>query len=513
MFLKFAPNESLRGNTLYFYDLNLKANYTLNEKNRIFLSGYFGRDIFGFGDNFGFNWGNGTGTIRLNHFFSDKLFSNTSLIYSKYDYKISIGAAGFSFGSTIQDWNLKQDFQYFINEKHTLKFGLNAINHTFSPGFVDAADGGVLNSIAVQKRYGLEAAAYVSDEFKISPLFNVVYGVRFAHFTAMGPGDIYTYDNEGEVVDTTVYGKNKAYQTYKGFEPRIAANYIINEQSSVKASYARNQQFVHLLSNSTSSSPTDVWLLSSNNIKPQISDQVTLGYFRNLNKNMFELSVEGYYKTLENVIDYRTGADINFNNTVEGDLVYGVGRAYGVELLVRKKKGKFTGWLGYTLSRSERKFESINTNNWYPARQDRIHDISVVTMYSFTDRIKASASWVYYTGDAITVPTARYQVDGISATYYSERNGYRVPNYHRLDLGLTIYNHKFKTYKDAETGETMKKERKVESNWSFSVYNVYARENAFSISFRESETTPGTIETVQLSLFRAIPSISYNFKF
>jgi hypothetical protein len=513
VFLKFAPDESLRNNTLYFYDLNLKANYTINEKNRIFLSGYFGRDKFGFGDNFGFNWGNATGTIRLNHIFNDKLFSNTSLIYSNYDYSISIGAAGFEFGSNIQDWNFKQDFQYFLNEKHTMKFGLNSIYHTFAPGFVNAEDGGVFNDIEVQKRYGLESAIYFSDEYKVSPVFNIVYGVRFAHFAALGPGEIYSYDNEGDVLDTTVYAKNKSYQTYQGFEPRIAANYIINDQSSVKASYARNQQFVHLLSNSTSSSPTDVWLLSSNNIKPQISDQVTLGYFRNFNKNMFELSVEAYYKTLDNVIDYRTGAEINFNNTVEGDLVYGVGRAYGVEFLLRKKKGNFTGWLGYTLSRSERKFEQINTNNWYPARQDRIHDISLVTMYSFTERIKASASWVYYTGDAITVPSGRYQVDGISAIYYSERNGYRMPNYHRLDLGLTIYSDKFKTYKDAETGETLKKERKVESNWSFSVYNVYARENAFSISFRESETTPGTIETVQLSLFRAIPSISYNFKF
>jgi hypothetical protein len=513
LFLKAAPDTNLRNNTLYFYDFNAKANYTINDKNRIFASGYFGRDVFGFGDAFGFDWGNATGTIRWNHIYGDKLFSNTSLIYSNYNYRISIGAAGFSFGSNIRDWNIKHDFQYFANDKHTIKFGINGIYHTFAPGFVDADEGGVFNDVEVQKRYGIQSAVYVSDEIKISPVFNVVAGLRFVHFNALGPGDIYTYDNDGNVRDTTVYAKNKSYQTYQGLEPRLAANYILNDQNSIKASYARNNQFVHLLSNSTSSSPTDVWLLSSNNIKPQISDQVTLGYYRNFKSNMFELSIEGYYKTLDNMIDYRTGAEINFNNTVEGDLVYGMGRAYGAELLLRKRKGDLTGWIGYTLSRSERKFEEINTNNWFPARQDRIHDISIVTMYSFSEKVKASASWVYYTGDAITAPTGRYMVDGIASTYYSERNGYRMPNYHRLDLGVTLYSDKFKTYKDPESGETMKKERKVESNWSFSVYNVYARENAFSISFRESETNPGAFEAVQLSLFRAIPSISYNFKF
>jgi hypothetical protein len=254
-------------------------------------------------------------------------------------------------------------------------------------------------------------------------------------------------------------------------------------------------------------------LPSSNNIKPQISDQVTLGYFRNFKKNMFEFSVEGYYKTLNNMIDYRTGAELNFNATVEGDLVYGKGRAFGAELLIRKKKGDFTGWIGYTLSRSQRQFSEINSGEWFSARQDRIHDISVVLMYSITERLKASASWVYYTGDAVTFPSGKYEMDGAIYNYYTERNGYRMPNYHRMDVGVTLYGKEFKTSVDPDSGEEVKTKKRFQSNWNFSVYNAYARENAYSISFRESEDNPGQTEAVQLSLFKIIPSITYSFKF
>jgi outer membrane cobalamin receptor len=517
VFLRFAPDsgstEGLKESILYFYDLNAKANYAITEKDRIFLSGYFGRDKFGFGDQFGFDWGNATGTVRWNHIYNSKLFSNTSLMYSNYDYRINIGAAGFSFGSTIKDWNFKQDFQYFANDKHNVKFGLNVVHHTFSPGEVEVEDGSPLLASEVQNSLGLEGAAYISDEFKISPLFNIVYGIRYSNYAALGNGNIFEYDGDGNVTDTTFYEKGQVTKWYHGIEPRLAMNYIINDVSSIKASYARNNQYVHLLSNSTTGSPTDIWLPSSNNIKPQISDQVTLGYFRNFKKNMFEFSVEGYYKTLDNMIDYRTGAELNFNATVEGELVYGEGRAYGVELLLRKKKGDFTGWVGYTISRSQRQFAEINNGEWFSARQDRIHDISVVLMYSITERLKASMSWVYYTGDAATFPSGKYEMDGAVYNYFTERNGSRMPDYHRLDAGLTLYGKEFKTSIDPDSGGEVKTKKRFQSNWNFSVYNAYARENAYSISFRDSEDNPGRTEAVQLSLFKIIPSITYSFKF
>lgn len=512
IFLKLAPDTSIRDSRLYFYDLNLKANYNISDKDRLFLSGYFGRDNFSFKDQFGFDWGNTTGTVRWNHIFNSKLFSNTSLIFSDYNYRINIGAAGFSFGSSIRDWNFKQDFQWFANDKHNVKFGLNAIYHTFSPGEVDVEADAPISGDDLQKSYGLEGAAYISDEYKVSKLLTVVYGLRYSNYGSMGPGDIYSYDAEGEVTDTNVVASGKFYNWYHNLEPRIAANYIINEVSSLKTSYARNNQYVHLLSNSTSGSPTDIWLPSSGNIKPQQSDQVTLGYFRNFKKNMFEFSVEGYYKWLRNQIDYKTGAELNFNATVEGDLVYGIGKAYGVELLLRKKKGDFTGWIGYTLSRSLRKFDAVNEGSWYPARQDRIHDISIVTMYSFSERVAASASWVYYTGSAVTFPSGKYQMEGVVYNYYTERNGYRMPNYHRLDLGVTIYGKQFKTSIDPDTGNEIKEKKRFQSNWNFSVYNAYARQNAYQINFQENADT-GKTEAVQLSLFKAVPAITYSFNF
>jgi len=252
---------------------------------------------------------------------------------------------------------------------------------------------------------------------------------------------------------------------------------------------------------------------SSNNIKPQLSDQYTFGYFKNLKDNMYEMSVESYYKPMKNLIDYKTGAEVNFNEFVEGDLVYGEGRAYGLELMMRKKKGRFTGWVGYTLARTEKKFDEINTGNWFPARQDRTHDISIVAMYDITDKIKASASWVYYTGNAVTFPSGKYEVDGVLVNYYTERNGYRMPDYHRLDVGLTVYSDKYKTSTDPETGDTIKVKRKWEDSWNFSCYNAYGRENAYQISFRESATDPNQTEAVQLALFKFIPSITYNFNF
>ncbi len=513
IFTRLSSDEFIQNARLYFYDMNAKANYQIGEKDRVFVSGYFGRDRFGV-DGFGFDWGNITTTARWNHIFNNKLFANTSFIYSDYDYDIEIGEddEAFSFGSRIIDFNLKHDYQWYASDKHSLKFGVNAIYHTVKPGDVEASNADFISASNIEDRYGLESAVYIGDDIKINKRLNMMIGIRLSSFIALGEGNIYSYDAGGDVTDTTYYGKNESYANYIMPEPRAAVTYLLNETSSFKASYNRNAQYLHLLSNSTTSTPTDIWMLSSNNIKPQSSDQIALGYYKNFDKG-YEISTEVYYKQMYNVIDYKTGADVNFNATVEGDLVYGDGRAYGIEMYAKKKKGPLTGWVSYTLSRTERQFDEINQNSWFPARQDRTHDVSIVALYKLNDRITFSANWIYYTGNAVTFPSGKYMLEGNLVNYYTERNGYRFPDYHRGDIGMTLYNKKTKTAKDPETGEDIEVERRWESNWNFSVYNVYGRENAYTISFRESETNPGTTEAVQLALFKQVPSITYNFKF
>jgi hypothetical protein len=514
MFLKLSSDETQRDASLYFYDLNIKANYRFGEKDRLYLSGYFGRDNLGYSDRFGFNWGNATGTLRWNHLFSEKLFSNTSFIYSHYNYKIEIGAANFKISSKIEDITIKEDLDYFINNKNTLKLGGSVVYHTFDPGKISStvADG-FLNDTKIENRYSFENALYASNEQKIGGLLTLTYGLRYSNFIQVGPGEIYSYDEEGDVKDTTDYKKWEKVVSYNGLEPRFAANYTLNETSSLKASYSRSYQYLHLLSNSSSGNPTDAWMPSSNNIKPELADQVSLGYFKNLKNNAYEFSIETYYKVLDNAIDYRTGAEVTLNATVEGELLYGEGRAYGVELFLKRRKGKFTGWVSYTLARSENKFKDINKGSWYPAKQDRTHDISIVGMYSISERVKLSSSFVFYTGSAVTFPTGKYVIDNQTINLYSDRNASRMPNYHRMDIGLTLDNKKFKEIKNPDTGEIEKIKKKVESSWNFSVYNLYGRENAYSITFQEDENDPTKTQIMQLSLFKIIPSISYNFRF
>jgi hypothetical protein len=317
-------------------------------------------------------------------------------------------------------------------------------------------------------------------------------------FSYIGPGTVNTYTADGEIATTRQAGNGEFAKTWFNMEPRLNANYRLDELQSIKGGYSRTVQNLHLLSNTTSGNPTDIWVPSSNNVKPEIGDIYSIGYFRNLKKNTYELSAETYYKSLFNQIDYRNGADLVFNQEVEGELVYGSGRAYGLELLARKKTGRLTGWVSYTLAKTERKFEGINNGNYYPARQDRRHDISIVVMYNLNEKIALSANWVYYTGNAVTFPSGKYQIEGQTVNYYTERNGYRMPDYHRLDLGLTWYRKSTPTY---------------ESSWNLSIYNAYARRNAYTISFRDSETNPGTTEAVKLSLFRLVPSLTYNFHF
>lgn len=497
VFLKLT--DEFKDNRLYFYDLNLKANYKINDKNRVFLSGYFGQDNLGLGELFGINWGNATGTIRWNSVLSPKLFSNTSLIFSNYNYKIAInsGTLAVDIRSKIQDYNVKQDFTYIINPSNKLKFGVNAIHHTITPGQIESDDANFAFE-KLQDRFAWENAGYVSHEWNPNERLSFIYGLRATNFSLMGAGAFYSFDSLGIVNQTSTFNKGEIVQNYFNFEPRFTSSLMIDSTSSLKLGYARNVQNLHLISNSTSSTPTDLWIPSSANVKPEISDQLSLGYFRNFFNNRYELSVEAYYKDMQNQVDYKDGASTIANDLIEGELLYGKGRAYGVELFFKKKYGRFNGWISYTLSRTEKQIDGINNSNWYAARQDRTHDVSLVGIYDINDRLSVAATWVFYTGSAVTFPSGKYYIDGNIQWLYTERNGYRMPNYHRLDLSVTYYN---------------KKTDKFESSWNFGIYNAYARENAWTISFRESETDPTKTEAVQIALFKLVPSITYNFKF
>jgi hypothetical protein len=499
MFLVFSKDEDLKNSSLYFYDLNLKANYKLNDNNRIFLSGYFGRDNFKYSDEFGFDWGNKTGTLRWNHNFGSRLFSNTSLIVSNYSYVINIFSDyDVTVRSQINDWNLKQDFTYYANARNTLKYGVNMIYHNILPGKFSVPQGSIYNPTEISERKAIEWAAYVSNSQNISEKLKFYYGLRLALFSNIGPGEFYEFEKNGELTNTIRKESFEFVKTQGGLEPRLGISYLIDSKSSLKTSYNRIYQFLHLLSNTTTTTPTDLWLPSSDNVKPQVSDQISLGYFRNFKENEFESSLEIYYKDLKNQIDYKDGAELVFNSTVEAELVFGRGWAYGAEVLVKRNYGRLNGWVSYTWAKTMRQFDEINQGNPFPARQDRTHDISIVGMYDIGKKLKFSATWVFYTGNAVTFPSGKYEIDGRVVGYYTERNGYRMPNYHRLDVGLTWQR---------------KKTEKFESSWNFSVYNAYARENAYYIDFRESETNPGETEAVQVSLFKIVPSVSYRFKF
>lgn len=502
MFLKLAKDTSLRNNTLYFYDLNAKLNYAIGDKDRLYLSGYFGKDVLAAGQTFGLDWGNATGTLRWNHIFNNKLFSNTSFIFSNYNYNISIrsGANEFDIFSQIRDLNLKQEFQWYLNNKNNIRFGFNTIYHTIRPGEVrPVSDQASINLALLQKRYSWENALYFTNTWKAADRLSLTYGLRLTAFSILGEGDFYTIDADGAVTDTMSYTKGAFVKTYINPEPRVAASYRLNGSSSVKASYVRNVQNLHLISNSTTSSPTDKWVASTNIIRPEIADLVAIGYYKNLWDDNYELTAEIYYKTMQNQVDYRDGANVFINSdAIEAQLLFGKGRAYGAELQFKKKVGKLSGWLSYTLSKTERKIDGISNNQWYNARQDRTHDLALVLSYELGKKWTVSANWVYYTGNAVTFPAGKYHVNDQTYFYYTERNAYRMPAYHRLDLGAAWM---------------LKQRKRFSSELSFSVYNAYGRENAYTISFRESEDDPGKTEAVQLALFRFIPSVSYNFKF
>ena len=500
LFLRLLGDSSMRGTKLYFYDLNAKMNFTLGEKDRLYLSGYFGRDVLSQQELAGINWGNATGTLRWNHTFNKKLFSNTSLIFSNYDYKINVNSETADYGilSRIRDWNIKEELQWYANSRNTATFGANFIYHTIKPGEISV--GGSNGTVAhnLPDRYSFENAVYAGNTWRPGDKWWLTYGLRLSAFSILGKGDYYILNNAGEVTDTLHYKRGEVVKTYINPEPRLAASYQLNNSTALKISYTRNTQNLHLISNSTSSSPTDKWAASTNIIKPEIADQVAIGYYKNLKDPRYELTVEAYYKTMQHQVDYRNGAQVFTNDAIETQLLFGKGRAYGIEWLLKKTSGKLNGWISYTLSKTERLIQGINNNDWYNARQDRTHDIAIVGMYQLNKKWQLSANWIFYTGDAVTYPSGKYRVDNEVYFYYSERNGYRMPNYHRLDVGAT---------------KQLKKGKRFSSELNFSVFNVYARANAHQINFQESESDPNKTEAVKTSLFTFVPSISYNFKF
>jgi hypothetical protein len=500
-FLKASSDSTIRGSSIYFYDLNAKANYHFDDKNAIYLSGYFGKDVLGLKGTFGTNWGNTTGTVRFNHVFNSRLFSNTSVIFSNYSYVIQsfLSNEDFKATSQINDVNLKEDLAYVMGDNHTLKFGFNVLHHDIAPGNISSSASSSFNNISVQKRYGYENAAYVSDEWKANNNLTFLYGVRLSGMLLLGPGTFNTYDDAGNVTSSKSFTSGQLVKSYVNLEPRFSASYTLNDANSFKFSYNRNTQNIHLLSNSTASTPTDLYVMSSNNIKPEIADQVSTGWFKNFKDNTYEFSAEIYYKWLQNQIDYKDGAQLLVNQDVESQLTYGSGRAYGLELFLKKKYGRFNGWIGYTLSKTERKFPQINDDHYYPATQDRTHDLSVVGIYQLNKRWSFSADFIYGTGNAVTYPTGKYNIGGLTTYSYSERNGYRLPSSNRLDIGATLEG---------------KQHKKYHSSWTFGIYNVYSHRDPYSITFRDSKTVPNTTEAVETSIFATlIPSVTWNFKF
>lgn len=496
VFLK--ASDKFKDNTLYFYDFNAKANYRINKNNRLFLSGYLGRDVLGFGNQFGIDWGNKTATLRWNSILSPKWFSNTSLIYSDYNYKIQIQGNGikFNINSEIQDWNVKQEFQYYRSAKSSWRLGINAIRHKLTPSRFEG-DSEIFNTQPKVGRISLESAIYAANTYNVSDKLTLDYGIRVSGFSILG-GDTYRIYNQGVLTDSVVLASGKFGKTYINPEPRLSVKYQINNESSFKAAYSRNTQHLHLLSNSTTTSPTDAWIGNSYNIKPEIADQVSAGYFRNFADNTYEFSVETYYKQMQRQVDYKNGAEIETAPDVESELLFGIGRAYGIEFLIKKTKGKFTGWLSYTLSRTERKIEGINQNNWYAAKQDRTHDLSIVGMYQVNSKWSIASNFILYTGNAVTFPTGKYQIQGATQFAYANRNANRFPTYHRLDVSANYEG---------------KKHKKWQGSWNIGVYNAYGRQNAYTINFQDNPNNPTQTQAVKVSLFRWVPSITYNFKF
>lgn len=513
--------EDLKNDKISFYDLNLKTNYNINKNNRIYLSGYFGRDVFDIHNIIQNNYGNASGNLRWNHIFNDRLFSNLSLIYSKYDYQIVLDFVELDWIADIVNYNLKYDFKYYANKNLKLDFGLSSIYYELNPGEVKPTKpSSPINYLKLDEKRALENGAYISAEHKISDKLTAQYGLRLSSFSRLGGQPMTNYLNgnpvvynstlgiyeEGEVTGETPFKKSESIKTYRNLEPRLGLSYQLNPSSSIKASYTRSAQYLHLLSNTSSVTPVDVWTPSGKFIKPQLSNQYAAGYYKNFKDQKYSLELEAYYKTTDNRIDYIDGSDLIGNNNIETEILNGEARAYGLEFLLRKNTGRLKGWFAYTLSKSEQRTlggkaggPGINNGKWYNTPYDRTHDISITGIYKYNDRWSFSANAVFQTGRPVTYPNAQYEYEGLSIASFGDRNESRLPAYHRLDLSAT-----YKPKKNAN--------RRLQGEWVFGIYNAYNRRNAASISFLQNQDT-GVNEANRLSIFGIIPSITYNFKF
>ncbi|WP_366187291.1 TonB-dependent receptor [Flavobacterium ovatum] len=519
LFLKLSEDQ--KDNSAYFYDLNTKLSYKLNENNNLYLSGYFGRDVFAISKSFSNTYGNATLNLRWNHLFSDKLFSNLSLIYSDYYYGLDLDFVGFKWDSGIKNYNIKYDFKNYISDKFKLNYGMNAIYYSFNPGTIKPSDvSSGINFDQLDKKYAFEPALYVSAEQELSKKVAITYGLRYSMFYRLGQSTVNIYTNDNPVIfntdlqiyqkatptGTEFYNKNKIIQNFNNLEPRLAVSYQLTDDTSVKGSYNRMVQYLQLISNTSSPTPLDVWMPSDNFIKPQIADQVALGYFKNFNKDMYSLEVETYYKKIKNRLDYIDGADLIANKAIEQIVLNGQMRSYGLEIMLRKNEGKFNGWISYTLSKSEqqtpgRTAEELGINNgaWYNSVYDKTHNLAVTGAYKKSEKWSFGANFVLQTGQPVTYPNSQYYYSGIVVPSYGLRNENRLPTYHHLDVSATLT-------------PTKNQDRNWKGEWVFSIYNLYNRKNAASINFRQNSDT-GTNEAIKTSIFGMVPAVSYNFKF
>lgn len=497
LFLKLSNDEDMKGLTLYFYDLNAKLTHRISNRDNISFNMYYGQDNFGT-KLYGFNYGNMASSLTWGHSYNDKLYSRIGVNVSNYKYKLNsdIEGAEMTWQSTINDVMLRADYTYIDNNFLNLNFGGTSTLHSFTPGTVKAVDYG---EYKIDNNYAVESALYASNEQSITDKLSIKYGLRWSIFQNMGKGTVFTYDDKYEVADSSFYKSGKIYNTFHTIEPRFGAVYKLTDQSSVKANYAHNTQYIQLANGSSSSSPLDVWFLSGPNIKPQKVDMFSAGYFQNLENDTYETSVEVYYKSLQNVIDFADHADLILNKYLEGEVRTGKGKAYGAEFMVRKNKGRLNGFVNYTLSRSERTIPEINKGKTYLSPYDKTNSINIVLNYELSRKVTLSGVWVYATGTPTTYPSGRFGIDGEYFPIYSGRNEYRKPDYHRLDLSCT-----FVPNPDSK--------KRWKSEWSFSIYNAYGRKNPYMITF-DQEADTGIPYAESVYLFNMVPSVTYNFKF
>ena len=516
LFLKLANND----NSAYFYDLNAKLSYKLDDKNNLFLSGYFGRDVFDLNGSFVNIYGNSTLNLRWNHLLNDKLFSNLSVIYSDYYYGLTLDFVGFQYDSGIKNYNIKYDFKNYISDKLKLNFGANAIYYDFNPGTIkpNSTESGI-NYRQLEQKFAFEPSLYIEAEQDVTSKFSLMYGLRYSMFYRLGQSTVNLYANnqaveyddvlqiykKGTPIGTRFYERNKTLASYDNFEPRFAVSYALSDDQSVKASYNRMTQYLQLISNTSSPAPLDVWTPSDRYIKPQIVDQVALGYFQNFKNDEYSLEVETFYKTVKNRIDYIDGADLIANEALEQIILNGQLRSYGLEVMLKKNTGRFKGWLSYTLSRSEQQTPGrtateigINNGEWYKSAFDKLHNLALTSAYDLSKKWSFGANFTLQSGQPVTFPNGQYQYQDISIPSYGLRNKERLPVYHHLDLSATY---------------TPKPDKKKgwQGEWVFSIYNIYNRQNAASINFRQNDS--GTNEAVRFSIFGIVPAVSYNFKF